>query len=158
MKYIKPLSLILIVSFFLSCNNNDSENNSKPSSIKIGNYIFNFKTQFLLEELQGIDSYVGNINGSGISLFFDYGWYTEPAMNLPADEYLVTEEEINGHFKQIVKPIDSELNYTRIHLYKISDSIESPQGYNSLTVATNNLNTIEQEMIIEVFNNVEIVE
>ena len=68
------------------------------------------------------------------------------------------EKEINGHYRQILKPLNSEANFTRIHLFKISDSIESPNGYNSLTVSTNNLKTIEQEMIIEVFNNVVIVE
>tara|TARA_X000000368_G_C22749514_1_gene587695 strand:+ start:42 stop:518 length:477 start_codon:yes stop_codon:yes gene_type:complete len=158
MKSLKHLTVIIALFFFLSCNNDDNNNGNEPSSIKIGSYIFNFETEFTLEELQGIDSYVGNIKGSGISLFFDYGWYTGPSINLPIDEYLVTEEEINGHYRQIVKPIDSELNYSRIHLFKISDSIESPNGYNSLTVSTNNLNTTEQEMIIEVFNNVVIVE
>ena len=139
----------------MSCNKDDI---NEPSSIEIGNYIFNFETQFELEELQGIDSYVGNINGSGISLSFDYGWYTEPATNLSSDEYIVTEEEINGHYRQIVKPIDSEGNFTSIHLFKISDSIESPFGYNSLSMSVNHLTATEQEMIIEVFNNLEIIE
>ena len=154
MKYLKPLTLIVAIFFFLSCDKDDDQ----PSSVQIENYIFHFETEFTLEELQGIDSYVGNINGNGISLSFDYGWYTGPATNLPANEYLVTEEEINGHYKQIVKPIDSELNYTRIHLFKISDSIANPGAYNSLTVSTNNLTSDEQEMIIDVFNNVEIVQ
>ncbi|GAA4889546.1 hypothetical protein GCM10023311_12010 [Flaviramulus aquimarinus] len=157
MKYLKPITLIIALFFFLSCNN-DVNNNNELSSIEIGNYVFNFETEFTLDELQGIDSYVGNINGSGISLSFDYGWYTRPATNLPTDEYLVTEEEINGHYRQIVKPIDPEANFTRIHLFEISDSIENPGGYNSLTMSTNNINAAEQEMIIKVFNNVEIVE
>lgn len=158
MKYLKPLILIIALLFFLSCNNDDDSTSNQPSSIEIGNYIFNFETEFTLEELQGIDSYVGNINGSGITLFFDYGWYTVPSMNLPPDEYVVTEEEINGHYKQIVKAINSETDFTRIHLFKISDSIDSPFGFNSLSMSTNGLNTTEQEMIIGVFNNVEITE
>ena len=138
----------------LSLNCKNSDNSNELSSIEIGSYRFNFPTNFTLEELQGIDSYVGNVNGSGISLFFDYGWYTSPATNLPSDQYLVIEDEINGHYRQIVKPLDSELNYTSIHLFKISDSINQPNGYNSLSMSTNNLNATEQEMIIEVFNNV----
>ncbi|WP_026753039.1 hypothetical protein [Sediminibacter sp. Hel_I_10] len=160
MKYLKPFTLIIAVFFFLSCNSDDNNSvlNDEPSAIEIGNYRFQFETKFTLEELQGIDSYVGNVNGSGITISFDYGWYTRPVSNLPTDEYIVTEDEINGHYRQIVEPIDSESNYTRIHLFKISDSIESPDGYNSLTLYTNNLNTVEQNMIIEVFNNVTIVE
>lgn len=156
MNYLKPLMLIIAMFFFFSCTSDD--NNNEPSSIQIGNYAFNFKTKFTLEELQGIDSYVGKVNGSGISLSFDLGWYTRAASNLPADEYIVTEDEINGHYRQIVKPVDPELNYTRIHLFKISDSLDSPDGYDSLTMSTNNLSPAEQEMILEVFYNVEIVE
>jgi len=45
--------------------------------------------EFTLVPEQGFDSYVGKIEGTGISLFFDYGWYTSPRSNLPEDEYLV---------------------------------------------------------------------
>ncbi len=155
MKHLMPLTLVAFLFLFLSCNKDDDSN--EPSSIQIGNYIFNFETKFTLVELQGIDSYVGKINGSGISISVDYGWYTSPANNLSENEYLVTEDEINGHYIQIVKPVDSETNYTRIHLFKISDSIGG-DVYNSLSMYTNNLNAAEQEMIIKVFNNVEIIE
>ena len=158
MKYIKPSTLIALIFLFFSCNNDDDNSNNQPSSIEIGNYIFNFNTLFTLEELQGTDSYVGNVNGSGISISFDYGWYTRPARNLPPDEYLVTEDEIKGHYRQIVKPVDSDSNFTSVHLFEISESIESVNGYNSLTMSTNNLNSTEQEMIIKVFNSVQIIE
>ena len=61
MKSLKHLTVIIALFFFLSCNNDDNNNGNEPSSIKIGSYIFNFETEFTLEELQGIDSYVGNI-------------------------------------------------------------------------------------------------
>ncbi len=84
MKSLKHLTVIIALFFFLSCNNDDNNNGNEPSSIKIGSYIFKFETEFTLEELQGIDSYVGNIKGSGISLFFDYGWYTGPPLRCRA--------------------------------------------------------------------------
>ena len=156
MKNLKLYFLFIFLYLLYNCSYND-ENSSEPSSIEIGNYQFNFQTTFTLEELQGIDSYVDNINSGDISLFFDYGWYTIPSTNLSLDDYDIFEDEINGHFRQIVKPKDAETNYTRIHLYKISDSIASPFGYNSLTIAANNLKTADQEMIIQVFKNVEII-
>jgi len=130
----------------------------ESNPIEIGSYVFNFPSGFTLVPAQGIDSYVGNIEGAGISLSFDYGWYTSPVSNLPEDEYEVVEDELNGHFRQIVKPVDSELNITRIHLYKISDQIGSPFGYNSLTITVKSISLDEQAMIIEVFNGVEISE
>ena len=54
MKSLKHLTVIIALFFFLSCNNDDNNNGNEPSSIKIGSYIFNFETEFTLEELQGI--------------------------------------------------------------------------------------------------------
>ena len=156
MRNLKYTSLIIILSIFWNCN--EADNSTELSSIEIGDYRFNFPAEFTLEELQGIDSYVGYIHGSGISLSFDYGWYTSPLSNIDEDEYIVTEDELNGHFRQIVKAIVSEENFTRIHLFKISNSINSPYGYNSLSIVVNNLNISEQEMILNVFNSVEIIE
>lgn len=156
MTNLKPLIIILII--LMGCASSETDKMEERSTIKIGNYVFDFPSNFTLQELQGIDSYVGTINGPGISLSFDYGWYTSPVFNLPENDYLVIEDEINGHYRQIIKPVDSETNYTRIHLFKISDSIENPDSYNSLSINTHDLNSAEQEMIIEIFKNVEIAE
>ncbi len=147
---------VVITILFCGCTNGNDNTADVPSAIVIGNYNFNFPTHFKLKEKTGIDSYVGTIEGSGIILHFDYGWYTIPASNLPANEYLVTEDVINGHFRQIVKPFDPKQKVTQIHLYSISEAIESPYGYNSLTLSTSNLTLKEQEMIISVFSTVEI--
>ena len=156
MRYLKLLIVFLFI--LVGCRNDDDTIRIEPSSVQIGNYLFTFPNKFTIEEEQGIDSYVGNVYGSGISISFDYGQYTSPVSDLPEDEYFITEVEIEGHYKQIVKPMNSQEHYTRIHLFKISDSIESPDSYNSLTMLTNNLTIDEQDMIIAVFNNVEIVE
>src|SRR5690554_933315 len=144
MGYLKFSIFIATLFLFLNCSKDTDAN--EASTIEIGSYIFKFETKFVLEELQGIDSYIGNINGAGITLFFDYGRHTSPQSNLPNEEYLVSEDEINGHYRQIVKPVDSEMNYTQIHLYKISDSIKNPNAYNSLTLSTNKISAAEQEM------------
>ena len=155
MKNLTPFILLAIVCLAWGCKKDDVDpvvNN--PSSIEIADYTFNFQTQYVLEELQGIDSYVGKVNGDGLSLIFDYGWYTRPLSNLPANEYFVIEDEINGHYRQIVIPIDSENKDTRIHLYKKSDKVATPYGYNSLTMYVNGISSTEQETITDVFENV----
>lgn len=155
-------TLILLITFvlftFICCSENGSEQQDSKINIEIGNYLFNFPSEFKLIEKQGIDSYIGNIVGSKISLYFDFGWYTSASQNLPQEQYNVIEDEIEGHFRQIVIPINTKLGYTKIHLYKISDSLKSPFGYNSLTIATNNLTLEQQEIIIEVFNSVKTIE
>ena len=158
MRLLKTIPLIFFLLLSLGCSNETETDNANPSSIQIGDYIFNFETEFTLEELQGIDSYVGNMNGDGITLSFDYGYYTGPVSNLPTNEYLVTEDEVSGHFRQIVKPVDSKTKFTRIHLYKISDAVTSPGGYNSLTVYARNLTSVQQEIVLGVFNSVVIAD
>lgn len=128
----------------------------EPSvSIEIGRYRFQFPVGFSLIPGQGIDSYVGNIVGAGISLGFDYGPYTGPSTNLPATEYVVTEDEIDGRFRQIVKPIDPVNNFTKFFIYNINSKLDDPYFYNRLTISVNNITLAQQEMIIDVFNNVE---
>jgi len=125
--------------------------------IEIGRYRFQFPIGFSLVPEQGFDSYVGQINGAGISLSFDYGAYTGPASGLSPSEYVVTEDEIEGNFRQIVKPVDSENNITRIHMYNIDSKLDDPYFYSSLTISVKNITLAEQQMIIDVFNAVEIV-
>lgn len=97
MRHLKLLIIFLLILY--GCKNDDDSNIIEPNSVQIGNYLFTFPTKFILEEEQGIDSYVGNLNGSGISISFDYGQYTSPVSDLPEDEYLITEVEIEGHYK-----------------------------------------------------------
>ena len=152
----KTITFIFAVFLFLSCQKEEETINA--SSIKIGSYIFDFDTEFTLQESQGIDSYVGSINGAGLSLSFDYGMYTRPLTNLPTNEYSVIEEVINGHYKQIVKPVDPQNNFTSLHVFKISDSIANPLSYDSLSVFTHKINSEQQDMIVKVFTNLRIVE
>jgi len=125
--------------------------------IKIGRYQFQFPLGFSLVPGNGIDSYIGNINGNGISLSFDYGAYTIPSSNLPASEYEVVEDEIGGNFRQIVKPFDSQNNFTKIYMYSYSAALDDPSFHSRLTLRVKNITPAEQEMIIDVFNAVEIV-
>jgi len=126
--------------------------------IEIGRYRFLFPLGFSLDPGQGIDSYVGQINGAGISLSYDYGPYTGPSTNLSEEEYDVTEEEIDGYFKQIVRPVDSQNNRTKIFMYNLYSKLEDPSFYWRLTVSVKNITLAQQAMIIDVFNNVEFID
>jgi len=155
LKYLTIIVLLLITG----CKSDyEDENSNEINTIEIGAYKFEFPNEFELTEGQGIDSYVGTVAGSGISLSFDFGWYTSPATNLSPDDYEIIEDNVDGHFRQIVRPVNPEFNYTRIHLYKVSDSINSPYGYNSLTMSTNNLTLAEQELVINIFNLVTVMD
>lgn len=154
MKYTFKGILFIVCIVFTSCSSKDSTSSTSEETkvIAVGDYEFEFPTDFNLVELKGIDSYVGNLVGNEITLTFDFGWYTSPLSNLSEDEFIVTDTIINGHFRQIVQPINPEVNFTRIHLYRISDSTESPHGYNSLTMYTENISSAQLEIVLTIFN------
>ena len=57
-----------------------------------------------LNELQGIDSYVGEIIGGGGRLSFDFGWYSSSLVDDDDPQYIVTYEEIGGRRAKLVRP------------------------------------------------------
>ena len=156
-KILYKIVLLSFIIFFSSCSTTDDDIN-KPSTIEIGSYKFMFPTKFYIEESQGLDSYVGSIIGDGIEIYFDYGFYTGPSRQLSNDEFEVFEDEFEGHYRQIVKPVDSKNQITRLHVFKISDSIGINKEYDKLTLSVKNIEKSDQEMIIEIFNNIQIIE
>lgn len=139
--------------FFMSgCENSDEYVSTGIDSIEIGYYKFEFNSEFTLIEEQGIDSYVGRVEAPGIQIHFDFGWYTSSLENLPTEQYMVNVDTIDGHYSQIIKAINSEVDITRIHLYKIQDSIDSPNGFNSLTMTSTNLTIESQDLVLSIYN------
>ena len=62
-----------------------------------------------LNELQGIDSYVGEVTGDGVNLMFDYGsysWGLNPE-DEPEHEYIVHFERIGGREAKLLLPADT---------------------------------------------------
>jgi hypothetical protein len=45
-------------------------------TIEIGDYLFDFPSDFKLVEEKGIDSYVGKIQGDSMWFGFDFGYYS----------------------------------------------------------------------------------
>lgn len=162
---ILPLVFLLILTGCENSSINRNENSSDIDGkntnenvsndvipIEIGDYVFEFPSEFELIEEQGIDSYIGKLVGSEITLSFDFGWYTAPATGLSPDQYKITVDNIEGHYRQIVKSIDPEFGFARVHLYNINDALASPHGYNSLTMSASNVTFEEQELVIDIFN------
>jgi len=156
-KIYKKIVLFSFIIFFTSCSTTDDDIN-KPSTIEIGSYKFMFPTKFYIKESQGIDSYVGSIIGNGIEIYFDYGIYTSPSPQLSDNEFEVFEDEFEGHSRQIIKPVNSKNQVTRLHVFRIADSIDNRYEFNKLTLSAKNIEKTDQEIIIETFRNIQIIE
>ena len=74
-----------------------------------------------LNELQGIDSYVGEVVGGGIRLKFDYGrysWSLNPGDDM-AHLHTVTYETVGGVEAKLIVPTGDSGGYTGVYFAKL---------------------------------------
>ncbi len=96
-------------------------------------------------ELRGIDSYVGEIVGDGVRLWFDYGGFS-PTLDPdddPEHDYFVFFERIGGLEAKLVRPKDSTEGLTGVYFPRFP----SP----ALTVAGSDLNLEQQKIAFAIF-------
>lgn len=152
----KLFTFTLILISFISCNDNDDFDleYTNLKTIEIGNYEFEFPSNFKLVEKQGNDSYVGEVVGSGISLFFDFGYFTGggPNINNPNNIYEVIEDNINNHIRQIHIAKAPSQNGTYIDFFAIDGYSEVINAYLSLSMGTGTLTIEEQELVVKILS------
>lgn len=151
----KALTTFILAIGFIGLAGCNTDKIDETSTITIGNYKFTFPEGYSREELQGIDSEVGNINGPDIALFYDYGDYGGPATGLSPSDYEVTEEVIDGYYRQYVKPSDPMQNQTWFHIFHYADTVYPM--HTSLTVTVSGITQSQQNIVLSVFENVEVV-
>jgi hypothetical protein len=72
-------------------------------TIQVGGYYFDFPSDFKLVEEQGIDSYIGRIEGDEFTLWFDYGYYSGDFGPTP-EEYLQDSSWVLEAGYQLMEP------------------------------------------------------
>ena len=113
-----------------------------------------------LTELQGMDSYVGEITGDGISLMFDYGsysWDLNPGSE-QEHEYVVAYEDIGGREAKLLlaagAPSNSPVDYgaaTAVYFGGLEYG-------NALNVVGLELTPAQQETAVAIFRSIRILE
>lgn len=101
-----------------------------------------------LRQLQGIDSYVGEIVGDGARLSFDYGPYTwnlDPKDD-PEHEYNVAYEKIGGVEAKFIWPKDSPGGFTAVYFSNL--------GGPRLGILGENLTQDQQRVAFAIFRSV----
>lgn len=81
--------LLTISVFFLlfGCEQTSEKTDRQWQTIEVGDYLFDFPSDFKLVEDKGIDSYVGKIQGDSMWFGFDFGYYSDDFEETP-QEYL----------------------------------------------------------------------
>ena len=103
-----------------------------------------------LKELQGIDSYVGEVTGDGVRLTFDYGgfsWSLDPADD-PAHTYTVVYEDIGGFEAKLLISMKAGSGYTGVYFANL--------GGPSLNLVGEGLTPEQQQTAMAVFRSIRI--
>lgn len=101
-------------------------------------------------ELQGIDSYVGEFVGDGAKLGFDFGWYSYSLTEDGDPNHIVTYETIDGYRAKIVIPKVTGSGTTGVYFDDLGDQT-------TFNLFGSNLNAFQQETALKIFRTIQIV-
>ena len=78
---------ILITILLFGCGQTENKSDRQWKTIEIGDYLFDFPTDFEIVNEKEIDSYVGKIKGDSMWFGFDFGYYSSD-FEQTSQEYL----------------------------------------------------------------------
>ena len=98
-------------------------------------------------QLQGVDSYVGELAGEGAVLRFDFGRYSNPLKEEKKPAYVVVHKSIGGLRAKIVSPKTPGHGLTGIYFPRTF-------GSNKLCLFGQDLTPTQQELALEIFETI----
>ena len=111
--------------------------------------------EWQLHELQGIDSYVGEIVWDGGRLNFDFGWYSSSLAGDDDPHYVVTYEEIGGRRAKLVRPgIEGDGLITGVYFEDFENDKLDLLSQNRLQISGVGLTRDQQETAFTVFRTI----
>jgi hypothetical protein len=97
---------------------------------------------------QGIDSFVGEFVGTGVTLEFDFGAWSNPLEEEKEPEYIVNQKSIGGFPAKIVSPQAPGHGITGIYFHDVGNGTK-------LCFWGKNLTSTQQELALKVFETVQ---
>ena len=107
-----------------------------------------------LNELQGIDSIVGEIVGEGVRLGFDFGWYSNPLADDDDPQHTVTYEDIGGRRAKLVRPKEGMEGSVGVYFEDFDNRGEASFPLDRLTIVGMDLTAEQQETAFTIFRSV----
>ena len=118
-----------------------------------GGFSLRLPRRWQLNELQGIDSYVGEIVGDGARFTFDFGWYSSSLAQVDDDDpqYIVTYEEIGRRQAKLVLPRgEGDGLMTGVYFEDFDSDLDIP-SQNRLQITGFGLTPDQQETALAIF-------
>ena len=107
-----------------------------------------------LNELQGIDSLVGEIVGDDMLLGFDFGWYSNPLADEDYPLHIVTYEDIGGRRAKLVQPSEGMAGSVGVYFEDFDNLGEASFAVDRLTIVGRGLSKEQQETAFTVFRSI----
>lgn len=118
-----------------------------------GGFSLRLPPDWELRELQGIDSYVGEIVGGEVKLHFDYGWYSNPLADDNDPGHVVTYEEIGGNRAKLVRPKEGREGVTGVYFEQFHET-GSVFHANRLQISGTGLTKARQDTAFAIFRTI----
>jgi hypothetical protein len=117
--------------------------------VDAGSFTVSLPPNWKLNKLQGIDSYVAEFTGDGVTLNFDYGWYSSPLVDKDDPSHAITYETIDGKKAKIVIPKEIGSGTTGVYFEDVGD------GMNRLQISGDNLTSSQQDVVLKIFRTIQ---
>lgn len=98
-------------------------------------------------KLQGIDSYVGEFSGDGVTLSFDFGSFSNSLVDASDPDYTVTFETIDSQQAKLVVPKALGKGMVGVYFGSLSER-------DRLTVEGTDLTANQQETALQIFRSI----
>ena len=118
-----------------------------------GGFSLSLPPSWELKEVQGIDSYVGEIVGDGVLLHFDFGWYSNPLADDDDPLHIVVYEDIGGRRAKLVRPKVEMEGYVGVYFENIG-GVDGDLPPNRLQISGEGLTAEQLETAFAIFRSI----
>ena len=97
-------------------------------------------------QLTGVDSYVGEFVGAGVTLTFDFGRYSTELRNVKKPAYIIAKKSIGGRTAKVVSPQTPGNGITGVYVRL--------GGHDALCLWGKDLTSAQQELVFKIFETI----
>lgn len=98
-------------------------------------------------QLEGVDSFVGEFVGEGVTLRFDFGGYSNPLKEEKKPAYLVIHKSIGGFRAKVVSPRTPGHDITGVYFHDVGHAT-------ALCLWGKDLTSAQQEVALKIFETI----